>query len=270
MPERSAPSLEQASAPVVVCLQHGVLEIVLNRPQARNAIGLSGAQSFLGAVARLADPPVRCLLVRAEGEDFCAGGDLRDFAAADDVRDRVLQTVSAAHAAVLALAGSPVPVVTAVQGWSAGIGVALAALGDVVVAGENAHFRSSYTAIGFTPDGGLTHLLPRLVGHARAGDFVLTNRVLDAAQALSWGLVSRVVPDGELLVTARLIARQLADGPRQAQAVTRTLLRSGELDQLRDALDAEAAAICAQAAGPEGRAGVAAFLQRQSPEASTA
>ena len=263
MPEQAAPTPDQVSAPVVVCLQHGVLEIVLNRPQARNAVGLSCAQAFLGAVARLADPQVRCVLLRAQGEHFCVGGDLRDFAAAQDVHDRVLQTASAAHAAVLALAASPVPVVTAVQGWSAGIGVSLAALGDVVVAGENARFRSSYTTIGFTPDGGLTHLLPGLVGHARAGDFVLTNRVLDAAQAQSWGLVSRVVPDGELLTTATAIARRLADGPRQAQAVTRTLLRSGDLDQLRAALDAEAAAISAQAVSTEGREGVAAFLQRR-------
>jgi 2-(1,2-epoxy-1,2-dihydrophenyl)acetyl-CoA isomerase len=252
-------------APVVVELTGGVLEIVLNRPQARNAVGLAGAQALLGAVAHLSEVDAGAVLLRAEGEHFCVGGDLRDFAEAPDLRERVLATASTAHAAILALAQYPVPVVTVVQGWAAGVGVSLAALGDVVLAGQGARFRSSYTAIGFTPDGGLTHWLPRLVGPARAGDFVLTNRPLDAVEAAGWGLVSRVVPDAELLDTARTVARQLAAGPRGAQRVVRGLLRTGSLQGLREALDAEAAAIAAQAAGPEGLEGVDAFLQRRTP-----
>jgi 2-(1,2-epoxy-1,2-dihydrophenyl)acetyl-CoA isomerase len=175
----------------------------------------------------------------------------------------VLRTASAAHAAILALAGAQVPVVTAVQGWAAGIGISLAALGDVVVAGQGARFRSAYTAVGLTPDGGLTHWLPALVGSARAGDLLLTNQTLTAAQALDWGLVSRVVPDDALAATATALARQLAAGPRRAQQVVRTLVRSGGLDALRAALDAEAAAISAQAADPEGREGIDAFLHRR-------
>jgi 2-(1,2-epoxy-1,2-dihydrophenyl)acetyl-CoA isomerase len=255
-----------ADAPVVVRTGQGVLEIVLNRPRARNAVGLAEAQAFLGAVSRIEDPTIGCVLLRAEGEHFCVGGDLRDFAASDDVRDRVLRTASAAHAAILLLAQAPVPVVTAVQGWAAGIGVSLAALGDVVLAGDGAQFRSAYTAIGFTPDGGLSHLLPRLVGQARAGDFVFTNRALSAGEAACWGLVSRVVPDTQLQDAARTLARELAAGPRQAHRVVRGLLRSGGIDELRAALDAEAAAISAQAADPEGREGLAAFLERRTPD----
>jgi 2-(1,2-epoxy-1,2-dihydrophenyl)acetyl-CoA isomerase len=263
----SDPASDPAStAPIVVRLDHGVLEVVLNRPQARNAIGLPTAHAFLGAVARICDPEVGCVLLRAEGEHFSVGGDLRDLTDSNDVRNRVLRTASATHAAVLALASAKVPVVTAVQGWSAGIGVSLAVLGDVVLAADTAQFRSAYTAIGLTPDGGLTHLLPQLVGQARAGDFILTNRALDAAEAQRWGLVSRVVPEASLYSTASGIARQLAAGPRQAQRVVRGLLRDGRLDALRATLDAEAAAISAQATNPEGQEGLAAFLEHRTPD----
>lgn len=270
MSEPPTPTDRPAGAPppvpVTVQVSHEVLEIVLNRPQARNALGLAGALAFLAAVTRVNEPEIGCLLLRAEGDHFCVGGDLRDFAEAEDVRDRVLRTLSAAHAAVLALAGAQVPVVTAVQGWAAGIGVSLAGLGDVVVAGESARFRSANTAVGFTPDGGLTHLLRGLVGQARAGDFVLTNRTLTAAEAADWGLVSRVVPDTDLLATATTIARQLAAGPRRAHRLTRRLLRSPDLESLRTALDTEAAAISAQVTDAEGREGLAAFLQRRDPD----
>lgn len=265
-PSGTAASDPSSSAPVVVRLDHGVLEVVLNRPQARNAIGLPTAHAFLGAVTRISDPEVACVLLRAEGDHFSVGGDLRDLTDSESVRDRMLRTTSATHAAVLALASAEVPVVTAVQGWSAGIGVSLAVLGDVVVAADTAQFRSAYTAIGFTPDGGLTHVLPRLVGQARAGDFVLTNRALDAAEAHRWGLVSRVVPEAQLYSTASGIARQLAAGPRQAQRVVRGLLRDGGLDALRAALDAEAAAISAQATSAEGQEGLAAFLEHRTPD----
>jgi len=262
------PEGPSAGGPVTVRVADRVLEIALNRPRSRNALGLVEAQAFLAAVSRVGEPGIGCLLLRAEGDHFCVGGDLREFATAPDVRQRVLATATTAHEALLALAASPVPIVTAVQGWAAGIGVSLAARGDVVLAAAGARFRSAYTAVGFTPDGGLTHLLPRLVGQARAGDFVFTNRPLDATEAASWGLVSRVVPDDDLLTTARTLAGDLARGPWQAHRVARGLLRCADRETLRAALDAEAAAIAAQADGPEGREGLAAFLAHRDPDFS--
>jgi 2-(1,2-epoxy-1,2-dihydrophenyl)acetyl-CoA isomerase len=174
--------------------------------------------------------------------------------------------VAAAHEAILALADLEVPIVSELQGWVAGIGVSIGCCADLVIAGESAKFRSAYTAIGFTPDGGLTWLLPRLVGPARAADFVLSNRALGSDEALAWGLVTRISPDEELSRTAEDVARTLSLGPAGAQAAALRLIRRDRRDDLARALDAEAAAITAQAASIEGREGVSAFLGKRRPD----
>jgi 2-(1,2-epoxy-1,2-dihydrophenyl)acetyl-CoA isomerase len=101
----------------------------------------------------------------------------------------------------------PLPIVTAVNGAAAGVGCSLALLGDIVVAAESAYFLQAFRRIGLVPDGGSTYLLPRLVGKARAMEMMLLGDKIPAATALSWGLINRCVPDGELMATATAIAR---------------------------------------------------------------
>ena len=173
-----------------------------------------------------ASSDVRSVLICAAGADFSVGGDIHFFDGdRDSLPERISTLVSTLHSAVLGLALLDVPVVSAVQGWCAGAGIGFACGADIVVAADNARFRSSYTAIGFTPDLGLTWLLPRLVGPMRAADVLYTNRAVSAAEALDWGLVSRVVAADELASAAATLLAQLADGPAGAHGLLRGLLR---------------------------------------------
>ncbi len=246
-----------------------VLTITLDRPGVNNALDESAGRALASCLRESAGPDVGAVLLRASGRNFCVGGDLRSFAQGagglTGMPERVTATVVAAHEAILALADLEVPVVSALQGWVAGIGISLGCCADVVIAGETAQFRSAYTAIGFTPDGGLTWLLPRLVGPARAADFVLSNRVLSANEALAWGLVTRIAPDAELTRAAEDLAHTLAAGPAHAQAMALRLLRRERRDDLVRALTAEAEAVITQSASAEGQEGVAAFFDKRPP-----
>lgn len=247
-----------------------LLTITLDRSAASNALDEEMGRALLAALRPASGPDVGAVLLRSNGGNFCVGGDLRAFAQGPEslagMPERVRATVDVANEFILALADLDVPVVSALQGWVAGIGVSIGCRADIIIAGESTKFRSAYTAIGFTPDGGLSWLLPHLVGAARTADFVLSNRVLDAAEALSWGLVSRVVPDPELASAAEELAGTLALAAPGAQAQVLRLLRRGQREDLAEALATEADFVVAQAGSAEGREGVSAFLAKRVPD----
>lgn len=242
-----------------------VLTITLNRPEQGNAINTQLAADLLAAARNAAgDPSVRCVVLAAAGRMFCVGGDIGEFAAAgDDAGAFIRALADTLHEAVQVLAGMAKPLVALVHGPAAGAGLSLAAAADIVIASEAAHFTAAYTAIGLTPDGGMTWLLPRLVGMRLAQEMILTNRRLSAAEAVAAGLVTRVVTAETLAEEGRRIAAQLADGPTAALGSVRHLLAQSQNAPLDLQLEREAASISAAAAGPEGREGVAAFAARR-------
>jgi 2-(1,2-epoxy-1,2-dihydrophenyl)acetyl-CoA isomerase len=241
-----------------------LLTIILDRPGQANALDMTTAVQLRDAV-RLIDDSVGCVLLRAEGANFCVGGDVRAFAAAPEPGAFLGKLASVVHGAVLGLARGPAPVVAAVNGWAAGAGMSLAACADITLAAESARFRSAYSAIGLSPDCGLTWTLPRLVGRARAADLMLTNRPVGTAEAAAIGLAARVVADDMLLAEARALATELASGPTAAFGRIKKLLDASGLSALADQLDAEAASIAECADHPEGRAGVTAFTAGRKP-----
>jgi 2-(1,2-epoxy-1,2-dihydrophenyl)acetyl-CoA isomerase len=254
-----------AKSPTVRADRGGrLLTITLDRPGQANALDMTTARQLRDAV-RLIDDGVGCVLLRAEGANFCVGGDIRAFAAAPEPGKFLGELAAVVHDAVLALAAGPSPVVAAVNGWAAGAGMSLAACADITIAAESARFRSAYSAIGLSPDCGLTWTLPRLVGRARAADLMLTNRPVGAAEAAAIGLAARVVADDSLLADARALAAELASGPTGAFERIRKLLDASDRSTLADQLDAEAASIAACADHREGRAGVAAFTAGRRP-----
>lgn len=214
------------------------------------------------AALRAPAPDVGAVLLVGEGPNFCTGGDVRAFAAADDVRATVASLAGVLHDMVRALVEAPVPVVAAVHGWAAGAGMSVVLAADLAVAGTSTRLRPAYPAIGLTPDGGMTWTLPRAVGAARARHILLTDRVLSAPEALDLGLVALVVADDEVAGEAQRLAERLANGPT-ASGRAKQLLRESPDRDLGAQLDAEAAAIAESAAGPEGREGVAAFSERR-------
>lgn len=226
-----------------------------------SALNLDTARALHRAATEVAVADVGAVLLTAEGPNFCVGGDLREFAASADPSAHVRAVATEVHAALRILTELPVPVVTAVRGAVAGGGVGLALAGDIVIAARDTRFRLAYTAGGLSPDCGASWVLPRLIGLPRALQLALANPVVTAETALSMGLVSLVVDD-PLESVARTLARQLADGPREAQAATKRLLRSAYDSTYAEHLDREADSIAHLAGTPDGREGVQAFVEK--------
>ena len=251
--------------PVLIDHHGAVARITLNRPQAANSINLPLARAFADAVDRCADDPaVRCVLLTGQGRFFCAGGDVTAFAeAGDDVASFINSLTERMHAATRRLVAMDKPLVTAINGPAAGAGLSLAMLGDVALAAASSHFTLAYGAIGLTPDGGATWLLPRLIGLRRAQEFAFTGMRLAAQRAADWGLVTRVVEDAALLSEGLTAATALAKSATGAIAITRNLLYESFSAMLATRLDQEARAIAASSQSAHARTALAAYLQRR-------
>ncbi|WP_205697959.1 enoyl-CoA hydratase/isomerase family protein [Conexibacter sp. SYSU D00693] len=247
-------------------LRDGVADLVLARPDAMNAIDPELAAALKARAQELtARDDVRCVLLRAEGRAFGAGGDLAAMAAAEDPGTMVHALASDFHDAIIALEALDAPVVTVVQGVAAGGGFSLAIVGDLVLAAESARFTMAYTAAALSPDGGSSWTLPRIVGLRKALALTLLNERLTAAQALELGLVSEVVADDALEARARELAATLAAGPTGAYGRAKRLLRAGATATFEEQLAREADDIATSAASDDGREGIAAFLAKRAP-----
>jgi 2-(1,2-epoxy-1,2-dihydrophenyl)acetyl-CoA isomerase len=208
---------------------------------------------------------VGAVLLVGDGEQFCTGGDVRGFAAAEDRYAFVHGLADAFHAFLRPLATSPVPTVAAVRGWAAGAGMSIALAADLIVAGRSTRIRPAYPGIGFSPDGGMTWTLPRLVGEARARRILLSDEVLDAGALAELGIAADVVEDEEVPVAAEGLAHRLAQGPTAALGRIRRLLDRTWVNALDEQLAAEADAIATSAAGPEATEGLTAFAEKRAP-----
>lgn len=250
------------TAPVLLEVADGVAVVTLNRPDCANAIDVALARALHDALEAVrCDTTVRAAVLRGEGAIFCAGGDVREMAAADD-RSAYMETlVSAAHRAARALAAVDVPVVAAVQGAAAGAGLGLAAACDVVVAGRSARFLAAFGAVGLTPDTGTSWYLPRVVGVRRALDLLVNGRRLSAEEALAWGLVTAVVDDGDVHGEALATARRMARTPALGEAFR--LVRAGVERPLDEHLDDELATMVRAAGTDDAARSIAAFLDRK-------
>ena len=253
---------------VDLAVDGGVARLTLNRPDAGNALDPMLARALADRAAELeARDDVGAVLLGAAGQAFCVGGDLRFMREAGDAVDGAVRALATDfHRALESLARLDAPVVVAVNGVAAGGGMSLAIAGDVVIAATSARFTMAYTAAGLSPDGGSTWTLPRLVGVRRATELMLLNERLDAQRALQLGLVNRVVADAELEATASDLAQSLAAGPTRAYGEVKRLLRASMTTTLADQLVEEATTIGRMAGSPDGREGIAAFLDKRPPD----
>lgn len=245
----------------------GVATITLNRPEAVNAMNRTMMLDLFAVAQRCdADDAIRAVVMTGSGKMFCAGGDLKDFAAqGDDMPAYITELATYLHAAVTRFQRMDAPLVIAVNGMAAGGGLSLVASGDVVMASEDAAFTCAYTNAGITPDGSSTYFLAKHVGLLRAKELVLTNRRLSAQEALDWGLVTRVLPGDQLLGEARALAAQLAAGPTKAYGGAKRLLLSAYSGTLETQLEDESASITKQVKDHDGREGIEAFAARRKP-----
>lgn len=246
----------------------GVGLIRLNRPNKGNALIPEMARELLDAATRCdEDPAVRAVVLTGNGKMFCAGGDLKAFAAqAENVSSYIKDITQPFHAAISQFNWMDPPVVGAINGTAAGGGFSLALTTDIAIAAESAKFTMAYTKGGLTPDGSSSYFLARMVGLRRAKEMALLNPILSARQAMEWGLVNQVVTNDQVLATALEIAHRLAKGPTRSFGETKRLILSGATESLESQMERETRAIASIAKSVDTREGIAAFIAKRKPE----
>jgi 2-(1,2-epoxy-1,2-dihydrophenyl)acetyl-CoA isomerase len=254
-------------APLIVNVVDGIAWLTLNRPHAGNAIDLPMARSLVEAsILCETSAAIRCIVLTGAGRLFCSGGDVSLFASAgNDVSILLNELAGTLHAAQARFARTGKPMLVLVNGPAAGAGLSLALGGDVVLAARSAHFTAAYGGIGLTPDGGMSWLLPRLVGLRKAQEIILTNRRIKAEEAQAIGLVTRSVDDERLVEEGQATAGLLAAAALGAFRATRALLQESYSTDYESHLDREAGTIAAAGATEEFREGLAAFLAKRAP-----
>ncbi len=257
---------------VLLDIRGAVATLTLNRPQALNSLGLAMAQALLARCEELQRAEgLRAVVVTGAGEHFMAGGDLKEFntmlASPAEERSRTFRRLIGeyVHPAVEILRGLPQPVVAKVRGACAGFGFSLMAGCDLALAADNAYFTTGYSLLGTTADGGSTWFLPRLVGAKKAAELMLLAERIDAQQALSLGLVNRVVPAVELDAACAALAGRLAAGPALAHAGTKRLLGQALATPLGEQLRAEGESFARCSATADFAEGVTAFIEKRKP-----
>jgi 2-(1,2-epoxy-1,2-dihydrophenyl)acetyl-CoA isomerase len=242
-----------------------VATLMLDRPEALNALTIPMKVALRAALERIAaDRAVRAVILTGAGRAFCAGQDLAERERPDaapldeELRERY-------NPIIRALRSMGQPVIAAVNGVAAGAGASLAFACDLRIAAAEARFVLAFGRIGLVPDSGATWFLPRLVGAARAAEIALVGDPIPADEALRVGLVSRVVPAGDLLAEARAIADRVAAGAPLAIALTKGALdRSWSID-VETALDGEAKLQGIAGASADHAEGLAAFREKREP-----
>jgi 2-(1,2-epoxy-1,2-dihydrophenyl)acetyl-CoA isomerase len=254
-----------SEAPVLFTRSGSIAEITLNRPDQGNAIDMALANALAAAALQCdTDASIRCVVLSGRGRFFCAGGDLGLFKDAGPQISALLSELAGIlHAALRRLARMQKPLLTLINGPAAGAGLSLAILGDVVLAARSAHFTCAYSGVGLTPDGGMTWMLPRLVGLRQAQEMLLTNRRVDASEAEAIGLVTRALDDESLAEEGSKLASVLSRSATTALGATRSLLLQSFDSSFESQLEREARAIAAAGASADSAEGIAAFASKR-------
>jgi 2-(1,2-epoxy-1,2-dihydrophenyl)acetyl-CoA isomerase len=243
----------------------GVLTLTFDRPKA-NAFHTPMIDEFLEALKKAgAETSVRCLVLTGAGSVFSAGQDVGAFAEAAgrvSFREHLSRTY---NRVIVRMRELEKPIVGAINGAAAGAGLGIALATDVRIAARRARFFFGFTGIGLTADSGTSLTLPLLVGLARASEIAFTNTPVSAEAALAYGLVNRVVEDGELAAAAADLAGEIARGPTRALGLTKRAFNRAHLAGLEGVLQYEGYLQEIAGGTEDHREGVAAFLEKRPP-----
>ncbi|TWT14950.1 2-(1,2-epoxy-1,2-dihydrophenyl)acetyl-CoA isomerase PaaG [Reyranella sp. CPCC 100927] len=238
--------------------------ITLNQPDKLNAVSRQMAGELKDCWQSLAgNGSVRAVLLTGAGRGFCAGADLSD-------PDRAQGAMADSGAAleklfnpmIRTMRALPQPIIAAVNGVAAGVGMSFVLASDIAIAGRSASFLQAFARIGLVPDGGSTWFLPRLIGDARARAMAMLAQQIPAEKAQAWGLIWDVVDDAALMDSAAALARRLADGPL-ALASIKTALNAAHGNDLSAQLDLERDLQRELGRSEDFKEGVAAFLAKR-------
>jgi 2-(1,2-epoxy-1,2-dihydrophenyl)acetyl-CoA isomerase len=240
-----------------------VLTITLNRPDVLNAFNAALHRALASALKEARADDVRAVVITGAGRGFCVGQDLSEFREVPgDIGERLRSNY---HPNILALRALEKPVLAAVNGPAAGAGLSFACACDLRLAAQSATFVPAFINIGLVPDSGGTYFVRRLLGTARAFEWMTSGRRLSAAEALEWGLISEVVEDDRLAARAAERAAELAAMPTRGIGLTKRLFDHAEHATLEEQLELEAELQAAATQTADFREGVDAFLEKREP-----
>ena len=240
-----------------------VLTITLNRPDVLNALNAAMHEALGDALKEARSDEIRAVVITGAGRGFCVGQDLNEFrGAAGDIGARLRSTY---HPNIRGIRGLDKPVIAAVNGAAAGAGLSLACACDIRIASDEATFVPAFINIGLIPDSGGTFFITRLIGQARALEWLGSGQRLTAAEAHAWGIVSEVVEADKFAQRIAEIAAGYATAPTRGIALTKRLFDHADTASLDDQLELEAELQSAATETEDFREGVAAFLEKRPP-----
>lgn len=250
-----------------------VVTLTINRPDQRNPLGEEGdGARFADAASRInEDRDLRCVILTGTGTAFSAGGNLKamrersgNFSGSPaSVRDGYRRDI---HGIMRALWNLELPLIAAVNGPAIGLGNDVACLADIRVAAETAVFGATFLKIGLVPGDGGAWLLPQVIGRSRAAELFLTARTIDAATALSWGLVSRLAPAERLMEAARELAGEISKQPPGVLRMTKRLLRQAQGATFETIMEMSAAMQAIAHETADHREALDAFFEKRPPQ----
>jgi 2-(1,2-epoxy-1,2-dihydrophenyl)acetyl-CoA isomerase len=248
--------------------QHGSIGVMtFNRPEVFNAMSSELITAFRDMTSNIIkSTTLRALIVKGAGKAFLAGGDVSVFyKQRNTVADTVKPIGDALHEGIINMRNMPFPVIAEVQGACAGAGVSVMMACDFAIASTAATFKTAYTQIGLSPDGGSTYFLPRLVGMRKAAELIMLSDVINAEQALSLGLVNRVVAPDALPSEVQQLAERLSQGATQAYARAKRLINQSWQTPMQQHLDDEITYFADCARTDDFKEGVTAFMEKRKP-----
>ena len=248
-----------------------IVKITLNRPDTRNALSgdiIEGLVEYIQKADK--DKNVGCVILTGAGKSFSSGGNLqeiKDMTTKDQMTQAQLEDWYrfGIQKIPITMNSIDVPVVAAVNGHAIGAGNDLCTMCDIRIAGEDAKFSESFLRIGIIPGDGGSWFLPKIIGLARANEMILTCDVLDANKALDWGLVSKVVPNENLMIEAQKLANNIAAQPPEASRRAKRLLRMSQNVPLQDALEMAASQQSMLQQLDDHREAIDALLEKRKP-----
>ncbi|MFH1627535.1 MAG: enoyl-CoA hydratase-related protein [Pseudomonadota bacterium] len=245
----------------------GTALITFNRPEAYNAFDLDMVQLLAETLIALAlDPGVTGVVISGEGKAFCAGGDLRWVSGGGKNYGAMFHELAARyHQAILEIRRMPKPVVAAINGLAAGGGFSIALACDFRIMEASAILRQAYTSNGLSIDGGGTYTLPRLIGMAKALEIAAFDTPINAEKALSWGLVTEVVDDGDGVKRAVELVQEIQNRSLSSFAASKKLMTDSFHTPFETQLENERNLLSWAADQPDGREGIRAFLEKRKP-----
>ncbi len=256
------------SEQVKMDLSNGIAVVILNRPDNYNAFGPEMVKRLSEILSNIAlDKSIKGTVISGEGRAFCAGGDLRAISSYGKSYGEAFHVLAGFfHQAIVEIRRMPKPVIAAINGLAAGGGFSMALACDFRIMAKSAVMKQAYTSNGLSIDGGGTFTLPRMVGLAKAMEIATFDPVITAEKAFEWGLVTEVVEDGQALNRACQMVEEISKGSLSSFIASKMLLNDSFDTSFETQLEKERNNLSACADHPNGREGIAAFLEKRKPD----